>query len=145
MKALLACLCLMLACYSAWITSKWWPGSPEFTDLVGQKSTPDGLVLASYVIQNHGPMTGTTYGLTLSNREENPLKSEPILVESEDDRGIDYKWTSSHELEVRLPCGWWGRLTNNHQLTKPDRIVHISYLPPIECSQIHSRSSVVPN
>ncbi len=146
MKTFLACLCLLLASYSAWITVSWWPGPPEFTDLLGQKASPDGSIVASFVVQNHGPLTGTTYGLTLSGKQENPLKAEPILVQGEDDRAVQYDWSGSNRLKVRLPCGWWGYLTNHYQLKGTSRIVDIAYLPPSsECSQNNSGSSALPN
>jgi hypothetical protein len=142
MKLFLVCLCLVLAGYLAWTTVKRCPSSPEFTDVLEQKASPDGSIVASYVVQNYGPMTGTTFGLTLSGTAGNPLKSDPILVEGEDDRSIQYNWIANDRLEVRLPCGWWGSLTNHYQLRGTSRIVDISYLPPpSECPQRDSGST----
>ncbi|MBV9654231.1 MAG: hypothetical protein JOZ42_06675 [Acetobacteraceae bacterium] len=130
MKVFLACLCLLLAGYSAWITARWWPGPPAFTDLLGQKASPDGSIVASYVVQNHGPMSGTLFGLTLSGRKDDPLKADPILTDGEDDSPAQFEWINDTRLEVRLPCGWWGHLTNHFQLKGTNRIVDIAYLPP---------------
>ena len=145
MKSFLACVCLLLAAYSTWLTLKWRPSSSQFTDLLGQRASPDGLVVASYVIQNYGPMTGTIFGLTLSGKQENSLNAEPILTQGEDDRAIQYNWNGSNRLDVHLPCGWWGHLTNHYQLRGTNRIVEICYLPPpSECPQKNSGSSALP-
>ncbi|RYF21735.1 MAG: hypothetical protein EOO77_05465 [Oxalobacteraceae bacterium] len=145
MKSFLTCLCLLLAAYSAWSTAKWWPGSPQFTDLLGQKASADGSIVASYVVQNYGPMAGTTFGLTLSGKQEDPLKAEPILVQGEDDRAIQYEWSGNNRVDVYLPCGWWGRLTNHYQLKGTMHIVDIRYLsPPPGCSRQITSSSALP-
>lgn len=78
MKILLASLCLILLSYSVWMTLRWFPGPPEFTGVITQKTSPDGSIIASYVIQEYGPMMGITYGLTLAGTKEtrsNPIRS----------------------------------------------------------------------
>jgi hypothetical protein len=119
---------------------------PEFTDLLGQKLSPDGEIKAAYVVQNYGFGGGTTYGITVSGKTSDPLKAEPVITEGEDDQTIKYEWKSSNILEVQLPCGWWGHLTNHYQLTGTSHIIDIIYTAPRDCTgQKFTPSSSVPN
>lgn len=114
--------------------ARWWFFPPGFTNLIDQKLSPDGKIVAAYVVENYGGMTGTTYGLTLSAAGTNVLQGQPILTEGEDDAAIAYRWLSDDALLVRLPCGWWGSLTNAYQLRGTGHVVAIFYTPPrVDC------------
>jgi hypothetical protein len=119
---------------------------PEFTDLLGQKLSLDGEIKAAYVVQNHGMGGATTFGITLSEKTSDPLKADPVLTEGEDNREINYEWKSANRLQIQLPCGWWGHLTNHYQLMGTSRIIDITYAPPRDCTGTTSTSSSsVPN
>lgn len=100
-----------------------------FTDLLEEKPSPDGEIKAAYVME-HGPMTGTTYGITLSGKSDNPLAANPVLITSADDRPTRYRWASPNTLETQLPCGWRANLANHRQLPGTDRVIGFTFLPP---------------
>ena len=98
-------------------------------------------------MENHGPMAGTTYGVTLSAKANNPLRGTSVLLNGEDPRQTEYRWASPDALEIRLPCGWWSHLRRRWQLLGTDRVIAITYLPPQGCDQHKgiAPSSSVPN
>jgi hypothetical protein len=115
---------------------------PVFTDLLGQKLSPDGEVKAAYVVQDYGFGGPTTFGITLSGKTSDPLNADPILTEGEDIREIKYERKSTNTLQIQLPCGWWGHLTNHYQVMGTSRVIDIIYTsPPEDCKGRTSTSS----
>jgi hypothetical protein len=124
----------------------WLAGEPShnFTDVLGIKLSPGGKIRAASVVESRGFAAPTTYGITLSSISENPLDARPVITAGEYRNEIDYKWMDAKTLAIRLPCGWWGNLTNHYQLPNTDEIIDIVFLPPSGCEAI-SRSSALPS
>ena len=125
-------------------------GSPhKFTDLLGTKLSPDGKIMAAFVVESRGFASPTTFAITLSQAPENPLDARPIITEGEYRDDIWYEWSNAKTLTIRLPCGWWANLTNHYQATNSDQIVDIDFLPPKGCravaNGVTTGSSTVPN
>ena len=104
-----------------------------FTDVLSTHASPDGQVIAAYVVEAHGPMAGVFYGITLSPPEMDSRDGEIILGTSEDDRPIAYDWEDANTLTIRLPCGWWGYLTNFYQIPRTSQIIAIRHNPSQDC------------
>lgn len=77
--------------------------SHPFTDVLSTHASPDGQVIAAYVVEAHGPMAGVFYGITLSPPEMDPRDGKIILGTSENDRPIAYDWEDANTLTMRLP------------------------------------------
>ena len=139
-------LVTLLVGYSAWMTIRCWGYPPEFTDVIGQQSSPDGSIVASYVVEAHGPLAdGPTYGLTVMDKGDDPLRASPILIDDGHARDINYRWLSNNRLEVELPCGWWSGLTNGWQSPASHRMLNIVYTGPrAECSSTLDHPSPEP-
>ncbi|WP_174287418.1 hypothetical protein [Sphingomonas bacterium] len=107
-------------------------GAP-FTDIGSSRASPDGGVLAAYVIDAPGPLAGNTYAITLTAAGGNPLRGTVIIATGTDDRDLVYRWVSRNMLQVRLPCGWWVNAANHWQLSGTDRVVSIDFIKAEGC------------
>lgn len=104
-----------------------------FTDVVETKPNPDGSLVAALVWEERGEGKAHTSGLVVVAKGADPLKGSPVLLESEDFRALEYRWTGPDALEIRLPCGAWSSLANQWQAPDTKRVVAIDFLPPKGC------------
>jgi len=118
--------------------------SHPFTDVLSTQASPDGQVVAAYVVEARGPMAGVFYGITLSPQGMDSRDGRIVVGASENDRPIAYDWEDADTLTIRLPCGWWSYLTNFYQIPKTSRIIAIRHNPPQDCLASSRHSSVAP-
>ncbi len=104
-----------------------------FTDVVETKPSPDGGLVAALVWEERGEGKAHTSGLVVVAKGSDPLGGTPVLLESEDFRSIEYRWTGPDALEIRLPCGAWSSLANQWRQPDSKRVVAIDFLPPKGC------------
>ncbi|MGI4879605.1 MAG: hypothetical protein ACRYG4_19190 [Janthinobacterium lividum] len=104
-----------------------------FTDVVETKPSPDGSLVAALVWEERGLGKPHTSGIVVVARGGDPLTGTPVLLESEDYRTLEYRWTAANALEIRLPCGAWSSLANHWRQPGTKRVVEIDFLPPKGC------------
>ncbi len=104
-----------------------------FTDVVATKSSPDGRLSAALVWEERGAGKPHTSGVVIVAKGADPLTGQAVLLQSEDFRAPEFRWTGPAALEVRLPCGAWSSLANRWQQPDAKRVVAIDFLPPKGC------------
>jgi hypothetical protein len=104
-----------------------------FTDVVETKLSPDGALVAALVWEERGLGKPHTSGIVVVPKGSDPLTGTPVLLESEDYRTLEYRWTAANALDIRLPCGAWSSLANHWQQPDTRRVVEIDFLPPKGC------------
>ncbi len=110
------------------------PDDPHgFTDVVATKPSPDGALVAAAVWEERGIGKAHTSGIVIVPNGSEPLGGRPVLLEGEDFRNIEFRWTGRNALEIRLPCGRWSSLANHWQDPASRQVVEIDFLPPKGC------------
>jgi len=110
------------------------PGDQHgFTDVVATKPSPDGTLVAAAVWEERGVGKTHTSGIVVVPKGADPLGGQAVLLQGEDFRSIEFRWTGPDALEIRLPCGSWSSLANHWRQPETKRVVAIDFLPPRGC------------
>ncbi|QYE35291.1 hypothetical protein KZX46_04670 [Polymorphobacter sp. PAMC 29334] len=104
-----------------------------FTDVVETKPSPDGALVAALVWEERGMGKPHTSGIVVVAKGGDPLTGTAVLLQSEDFRNVEYRWTGANALEIRLPCGQWSSLANHWLQPETKRVVEIDFLSPKGC------------
>ena len=105
----------------------------EFTDLMSSKTSPDGRLIAAYVVDNPGLGAGTNLAITVGPAKSDPLKARSVLTWGEDGRPPGFDWLQDGSLLIRLPCGMWGDASNFYQEPGTDKVTTIKFRAPAAC------------